>query len=110
MKEAQDFLVKLNRTDDKDKEQQAYAIKSFMRIIFKGIYLKDRKIVRMELNQPWKYCYEEALKMDSSCQLQKEDQKIEKGETCQRQMRKSTKVGIKRVRKPQSYCAPSDAK
>lgn len=45
-------------------EKMDYLIKTFMRIIFKGIYIQNKKIVKVEINEPWKMCYEEGLKMD----------------------------------------------
>jgi len=39
-----------------------YLIKTFMRIIFKGIYIQNQEIVKVDINQPWKMCYDEALK------------------------------------------------
>ena len=30
-----------------------------------AIYIQNQEIVRHDLNEPWKSCYEEALKMDS---------------------------------------------
>ena len=43
-------------------ESLDYAIKTFMRIIFKSIYVYNQEIVKVEINQPWKLCYEEGLK------------------------------------------------
>ena len=34
----------------------------FMRIIFKAIYIQNQEIVKVEINQPWKMCYEEGMK------------------------------------------------
>ncbi|MBN3038301.1 MAG: hypothetical protein JW869_02665, partial [Candidatus Omnitrophica bacterium] len=56
----QDFLLRLKSIPKK--EQSDYALKMFMRIIFKGIYVQNQEIVKVELNQPWKMCYEEGLK------------------------------------------------
>jgi len=60
MKETQDFLDGLRNSSKT--EQSDYLIKTFMRILFKSIYLQDQEIVKVELNQPWKLCYEEGLK------------------------------------------------
>ncbi len=59
MKETQDFLIGLKRTSNK--EQSDYMIKTFMRIVFKNIYIQNQEIVKVEINQPWKLCYEEGL-------------------------------------------------
>ncbi|MBU4208940.1 MAG: hypothetical protein KKD12_04580, partial [Proteobacteria bacterium] len=39
-----------------------YLVKTFMRIIFKTIYIQNQEIVRHDLNEPWKTCYEEGMK------------------------------------------------
>ncbi|MDE2231825.1 MAG: recombinase family protein [Candidatus Omnitrophica bacterium] len=67
VKEVEDFLKGLNKEQPTD-EQIDYSIKTFMRIIFKNIYLQDREIVKFELNQPWKLCYEEGLKCKTKTQ------------------------------------------
>ncbi|MFA5143764.1 MAG: recombinase family protein [Candidatus Omnitrophota bacterium] len=56
----QDFLLRLRNTPPN--EQSDYMIKSFMRIIFKGIYVYNQEIIKVDINQPWKMCYEEGLK------------------------------------------------
>jgi len=56
----QDFLLRLRNTPPS--EPSDYMIKSFMRIIFKGIYIYNQEIVKVDINQPWKMCYEEGLK------------------------------------------------
>ncbi|MDP8299985.1 MAG: hypothetical protein P9L88_08820, partial [Candidatus Tantalella remota] len=63
VKATQDFLLKLR--SNPNTQQMDYLIKTFMRIIFKGIYIQNQEIVKVDINQPWKMCYDEALKMDS---------------------------------------------
>ena len=46
-------------------EQIDFLIKSFMRIVFKAIYIQNQEIVSFELNEPWQTFYDEGLKMDS---------------------------------------------
>ncbi len=62
MKETQDFLLSLKKNSGE--ESLDYNIKTFMRIIFKNIYISDQKIVmpKLEINQPWKFCWEEGVK------------------------------------------------
>ena len=60
VKATQDFLLKLR--SNPNTQQMDYLIKTFMRIIFKGIYIQNQEIVKVEINQPWKMCYEEGLK------------------------------------------------
>ncbi len=67
MKEAEEFLRGINR-EHLTTEQIDYSIKTFMRIIFKNIYLENREIVKFELNEPWKLCYEEGLKWKNNKQ------------------------------------------
>lgn len=59
-KETQDFLLRLKKASSK--EDSDYAIKTFMRIIFKAIYVRNKEIVKVDINEPWKMCYEEGLK------------------------------------------------
>jgi hypothetical protein len=33
-----------------------------MRIIFKSIHIQNQEVVKFELNEPWKTCYEEGMK------------------------------------------------
>ncbi|MBU3958853.1 MAG: recombinase family protein [Candidatus Omnitrophica bacterium] len=56
----QEFLLRL-RSAPKG-EQMDYLIKTFMRIIFKAVYIQNQEIVKVEINQPWKMCYEEGIK------------------------------------------------
>ncbi|MBN1871361.1 MAG: recombinase family protein [Candidatus Omnitrophica bacterium] len=60
VKATQDFLLRL-RSNPKG-EQMDYLIKTFMRIIFRAIYIQNQEIVRHDLNEPWKSCYEEGMK------------------------------------------------
>lgn len=60
VQETQDFLLGLKACPEN--EQSDYSIKRFMRIVFKGIYIKNQEIVKLEINQPWKLCYEEGMK------------------------------------------------
>lgn len=76
MKETQDFLVKL-RSMPKD-EHSDFVIKTFMRIIFKGIYVHNQEIVKVELNQPWKLCYDEGLKWIKQAEIEQKTPKTEK--------------------------------
>ena len=57
----QDFLLRL-RAEPADDEGRSFLMKTFMRIIFKEIKIQDREIVKFELNEPWKMCYEEGTK------------------------------------------------
>jgi hypothetical protein len=41
-----------------------YIIETFMRIIFRGTYIQNKEIVKVEINEPWKMCYQEGLKLD----------------------------------------------
>lgn len=81
-----DFMLRLKNTTRENNCD--YSIKSFMRIIFRNVYVKDQKITKMEINQPWKLCYE-------------------KGIQCQK---KTKKKQIIKKEKPQSYCVPTAAK
>ncbi len=85
-KETQNFLLRLKST--RQNEQSDYAIKTFMRIIFKNIYVYDQEIVETELNQPWKMCYEEGLKW------------LKKEKTEQKQEKKAKRSYV-------SFCVPS---
>lgn len=59
----EDFLLHLRKFQDN--EQADFLIKTFMRIVFKSVYIQDQRIVSVELNEPWQTCYNEGLKMDS---------------------------------------------
>lgn len=85
----QDFLLRLRNTPPN--EQSDYMIKSFMRIIFKGIYIYNQEIVKVDINQPWKMCYEEGLKWLKQVKTEPRPEK-------------------KAKRSYVSFCAPSAAK
>lgn len=59
MKDTQNFLVQLNKSSGT--EESDFALKTFMRILFAGIYVRDQKIVKLDIHQPWKLCYEKGL-------------------------------------------------
>jgi len=85
----QDFLLRLKNT--LPNEQSDYMIKSFMRIIFKGIYVQNQEIVKVDINQPWKLCYEEGLKW------------LKQAKTEQKPEKKARRSYV-------SFCVPSDVK
>ncbi|MDP2942575.1 MAG: recombinase family protein, partial [Candidatus Omnitrophota bacterium] len=60
VKATQDFLLRLRSTPDN--RQMDYLVKTFMRIIFRSIHIQNQEIVKFELNEPWKTCYEEGSK------------------------------------------------
>ncbi len=60
VKATQDFLIRLR--SNPNNEQMDYLVKTFMRIIFKAIYIQNQEIVKVDINEPWKMCYEEGLK------------------------------------------------
>jgi len=60
VKATQDFLLCLR--SNPNTEKMDYLVKTFMRIIFKGIYIQNTEIVKVDINEPWKMCYEEGLK------------------------------------------------
>ena len=60
VKATQDFLLRLRSTPDD--RQLDYLVKTFMRIIFKSIHIQNQEIVKFDLNEPWKTCYEEGMK------------------------------------------------
>lgn len=66
----QDFLLRL-RADPSDDEGRSFLMKTFMRIIFKEIKIQDREIVKFELNEPWKMCYEEGTKWMQMREIEK---------------------------------------
>jgi hypothetical protein len=74
-----------------------------MRIIFKGIYIQNQEIVKVDINQPWKMCYDEALK----CRHGEEGVKCQK----KREMTpKRAKIKANRGAESVYFCVPSDAK
>ncbi len=92
VKATQDFLLCLR--SNPNSEKMDYLIKTFMRIIFRGIYIQNKEIVKVEINEPWKMCYEEGLKW----------QKKSETTTIQANPRAS------RVMESVYFCAPSDAR
>jgi len=60
VKATQDFLIRLR--SNPNNEQMDYLVKTFMRIIFKAIYIQNQEIVKVDINEPWKTCYEEGMK------------------------------------------------
>ncbi|MFH1201261.1 MAG: hypothetical protein V1674_00005, partial [Candidatus Omnitrophota bacterium] len=68
-----------------------FAIKTFMRIIFKSIHIHNQEIVKVDINQPWKLCYEEGLK-------------------CLKEQKTEEKTPPKERRSYVFYCAPSDVR
>jgi len=84
-------------------QQMDYLIKTFMRIIFKGIYIQNQEIVKVDINQPWKMCYDEALK----------DRQAEEGVKCQKKSEttpKKAKIKTSRGTESVYFCVPSDAR
>jgi hypothetical protein len=94
VKATQDFLLRLRSTPESDNHQLDYLIKTFMRIVFKSITIQNQEIVKFELNEPWKTCYEEGMKWLKTSE-------------------KTTIQAIPEAKARRSYvcfCAPSDAK
>lgn len=88
-KAVQDFLLKLR--SNPSNTQMDYLVKTFMRILFKSITIQNQEIVKFDLNQPWKLCYEEGTKWLKTAQIQ----------------------AIPKEKNKRSYvcfCTPSDAK
>ena len=67
-KAAQNFLVRLR--SNPTNTQMDYLVKTFMRILFKSIHIQNQEIVKFDLNQPWKLCYEEGTKWLKTDQIQ----------------------------------------
>ena len=116
VKATQDFLLCLR--SNPNTEKMDYLIKTFMRIIFKGIYIQNTEIVKVDINEPWKMCYDEALKSRHSEPKAKnltekqilrsayglpQDDGEDKGVKCQKKRRISTEESV-------YCCAPSDVK
>ena len=92
VKATQDFLLRLRNTPDD--HQLDYLVKTFMRIIFKSIHIQNQEIVKFELNEPWKTCYEEGMKWLKTSE-------------------KTTNQAIPEAKVRRSYvcfCAPSDVR
>ena len=64
-----------------------FALKNFMRILFQGIYIRDQKIVKLDIRQPWKLCYEKGLE----CKRQKK---------APRELQKMTATGVSSIWRP----------
>jgi len=73
IKDTQDFLLRLNKV--KTKEDSDYAIKTFMRTIFKSIHIQNKEIVKIDINYPWKLCYEEGVKCLNQLKTNKKETK-----------------------------------
>ena len=105
VKATQDFLLRLR--SNPNNEQMDYLMKTFMRIIFKGIYIQNQEIVKVDINQPWKMCYDEALKMDPRF---RGDDRVEEGVKCQKKS-ETTPIKAKQAEKARRsyvyYCVPS---
>ena len=76
MQDTRDFLIQLNKESDKEHEGMDFAMKNFMRILFEGIYIRDQKIVRLDIRQPWKLCYEKGLECKRQKKAPQERQKM----------------------------------
>lgn len=72
-RDTQEFLLRLKQT--KTKEDSDYAVKTFMRIIFRAIYVRNKEIVKVDINEPWKMCYEEGLKCLNQLKTERKEQK-----------------------------------
>lgn len=84
----QDFLLRLKNTSPT--QQSDFVIKSFMRLIFKNIFIANQEIVKIEINEPWKMCYEEGLKWLTQEKTEKEQKRARRSYV--------------------SFCVPSDVK
>lgn len=94
VKATQDFLLRLRNTPDNNNLQMDYLMKTFMRIIFRSIHIQNQEIVKHDLNEPWKTCYEEGTKWLKTSE-------------------KTTNQAIPEAKARRSYecfCAPSDAR
>jgi hypothetical protein len=116
VKATQDFLLCLR--SNPNTEKMDYLVKTFMRIIFKGIYIQNTESVKVDINEPCKMCYEQALKsrhsepkaknltekqiLRSACGLPQDDGEKE-GAKWQKTRRMSTEESV-------YCCAPSDVK
>jgi len=108
VKATQDFLLCLR--SNPNSEKMDYLIKTFMRIIFRGIYIQNKEIVKVEINEPWKMCYEEGLKLDPRF---RGDDSLGKGAKCQKKSETTTiqaNPRASRVMESVYFCAPSDAR
>ncbi len=115
VKATQDFLLCLR--SNPNTEKMDYLIKTFMRIIFKAIYIQNQEIVKVEINEPWKMCYEEGLKMDARFRghdkVGSGNDSLEKGAKCQKKSEKTpiqAKPRANRVPESVYFWSPSDAR
>jgi site-specific DNA recombinase len=101
VKATQDFLLRLRNTPDNQNQQMDYLMKTFMRIMFRSIHIQNQEIVKHDLNEPWKTCYEEGMKW-----LKTSEKTI-----IQANPKEKTKRSYQPLR-PESvyFCAPSDAR
>jgi hypothetical protein len=109
VKATQDFLLKLR--SNPNTQQMDYLIKTFMRIIFKGIYIQNQEIVKVDINQPWKMCYDEALKVrygeeGVKCQTKREMTPKRAKTRANRGMETEPKAKVPR-RESVYFCVPS---
>jgi len=65
-----------------------------MRIIFKSVHIQNQEIVKFELNEPWKTCYEEGMKWLKTQEMEP----------------KAVIPGAKARRSYVCFCAPSDGR
>ena len=63
----QDFLLHLRKNSDNS--QMDFLVKTFMRIIFKAVYIQNQEIVTFELNEPWQTCYDEGIKWNNTSKI-----------------------------------------
>jgi len=112
VKATQDFLLKLR--SNPNTQQMDYLIKTFMRIIFRGIYIQNQEIVKVDINQPWKMCYDEALKCrhaEEGVKCQKKSETTPKRAKIKTSRGTETKPKAKVPRRESVYfCVPSDAR
>ncbi|MBU4311122.1 MAG: recombinase family protein [Candidatus Omnitrophica bacterium] len=116
VKATQDFLLRLR--SNPNSEQMDYLIKTFMRIIFKAIYIQNQEIVKVDINQPWKMCYDEALKKGLDSRFRGNDNIGKEGVKCQtkremtpKKAKKSTEETEPKAKVPRResvyFCVPS---
>ena len=102
IKATQDFLLCLR--SNPNTEKMDYLIKTFMRIIFKGIYIQNTEIVKVDINEPWKMCYEEGLKWQKKSETTTKQARFDEA-TARRANPKGNPV-----RESVYCCAPSDGR
>lgn len=77
-------------------------------VFFLGDFIQNKEIVKVEINEPWKMCYEEGLKLDSRF---RGDDSLGKGAKCQKKSETTTiqaNPRASRVMESVYFCAPSD--